>query len=332
VTRVKAMKTVAIVLAVLGVAVGGPPDALALDRASFRLSWLISATAAPFYLGLDKGFYKAEGIDLTIEEGKGAALSAKLVAQKQDTFGMADAGVVINSIEQGMPIKMFWCHYQQNPSSVLFLKQQGIREPKDLIGKKIAGSATASHTLLLKSFLKLTAVDPAKVDVFYTNPPFIPLLLTKKVDAMAGYYFLEAPTIEERSGQEVGALKFADFGLSTLSNGLIVHHDTLKSNPDLVQRFVRATTQAWAYSQQHPGEAIDSMLSRVPKAMNRNTELKILRGLFEILHSKNTVGKPLGWMAPQDWQQTVDVLHDAGEIKVKSQIDKYYTNDHIVAK
>src|SRR5687768_4026975 len=161
-----AMRMMAGVVAVVGIALAGPLDAVALDKASFRLSWLISATAAPFYLGLDKGFYKAEGIDLTIEEGKGAALSAKLVAQKQDTFGMADAGVVINSIEQGMPIKMFWCHYQQNPSSVLFLKQQGIREPKDLVGKKIAGSATASHTLLLKSFLKLTAVDPAKVEVF----------------------------------------------------------------------------------------------------------------------------------------------------------------------
>lgn len=327
----RAGTVVILVFGMVVVLLGGPPSAVALDKASFRLSWLISATAAPFYLGLDKGFYKAEGIDLTIEEGKGAALSAKLVAQKQDTFGMADAGVLINSIEQGMPVKMFWCHYQQNPSSVLFLKQQGIKKPSDLVGKKIAGSATASHTLLLKAFLKLTGVDPAKVEVFYTNPPFIPLVLSKKVDAMAGYHFLEAPTLEERSGQEIGVIKFSDFGLSTLSNGLIVHNDTLKSNPDLIRRFVRATTQAWLYAEKHPEEAIDSMLSRVPKAMNRNTELKILRGLMEILHSKNTVGKPLGWMAPQDWQQTVDVLFDAGEIKVKSQIDKYYTNEHIGA-
>ena len=61
---------------------GMPAGARAQDKATFRLSWLISATAAPFYLGLDKGFYRAEGIDLAIEEGKGASLSARLVSQK----------------------------------------------------------------------------------------------------------------------------------------------------------------------------------------------------------------------------------------------------------
>ena len=307
---------------------GMPAGARAQDKATFRLSWLISATAAPFYLGLDKGFYRAEGIDLAIEEGKGASLSARLVSQKQDTFGMADAGIVINSIEQGMPITMFWCHYQKNPSSVLFDQEQGIKTPKDLIGKRIAGSANASHTLLLKSFLKLNGVPPDKVEIQYTNPPFLPLLLSRKVDAMAAYFFLEAPRLEER-GIKVGALKFADWGLNSLSNGLIVHRDTVTSNPDLVTRFVRATIKAWEYSRERPEEAIDSMLARVPKPMNRATELQILRNLMEILHSPNSAGKPLGWMSPVDWQQTLDVLHDAGEIKVKGEPAKYYTNQFI---
>jgi NitT/TauT family transport system substrate-binding protein len=319
------------VIAVMVAVLAQPGGAAALDKATFRLSWLISATAAPFYLGLDKGFYRAEGIDLTIEEGKGAALSTKLVAQKQDTFGMADAGVVINAIEQGLPIRMFWCHYQQNPSSVLFLPDQGIKEPKDLVGKKIAGSANASHTLLLKPFLRLAGVDPARVEIQYTNPPFMPLVLSRKVDAMAAYHFLEAPRLEERTGGEVGALKFADWGLNSLSNGLIVHNETLRSNGDLVARFVRATIKAWEYSQAHPEEAIDSMLRRVPKAPNRATELKILRNLMGILHTKNSAGKPLGWMSPVDWQQTVDVLFEAGEIKTKGSIEKYYTNDYIPA-
>lgn len=324
-------RSIVIALALAVVATAVPTGALAMDKATFRLSWLISATAAPFYLGLDKGFYREEGIDLAIEEGKGAALSARLVSQKQDTFGMADAGIVINSIEQGMPITMFWCHYQKNPSSVLFDQAQGIKEPKDLIGKRIAGSASASHTLLLKSFLKLNGVPADKVEIQYTNPPFLPLLLSRKVDAMAAYFFLEAPRLEER-GITVGALKFSDWGLNSLSNGLIVHRDTLTSQPDLVARFVRATIKAWEYSRERPEEAIDSMLSRVPKPMNRATELKILRNLMDILHSANTVGKPLGWMSPVDWQQTIDVLHDAGEIKTKGDPAKYYTNEFIPAK
>ncbi|MFQ5913887.1 MAG: ABC transporter substrate-binding protein [Nitrospinota bacterium] len=303
------------------------PSARAAEKVSFRLSWLVQAIFSPFYMGLDKGFYKAEGIDLAIQEGRGSSLSAKLVAQKKDAFGISDAGVVIKSIEKGFPIKIFWLHYQQNPMAVLSIKGKGIRGPKDLIGKKVAGSARASFTILFPSLLKRNGIDPSKVEVFNTNPPFHPLVLGGKVDAMLGYWMDNKPKLEE-FGVEVEVVKYYDWGMNTLSNGLITHVDTLANQPDLVRRFVRATARSWEYARTHIKESIDSLMPRMQKG-KRSTQTKTLENMMQILHTKNTQGKPLGWMSPKDWQDTVDNLYQTGLIKSKSPIGRYFTNDFV---
>ena len=91
-------KAVSVCLMTLALAtLGWGAHARAAEKASLRLSWILQANFAPFFYGLDKGFYKAEGIDLTIHEGRGSSLSAKLVAQKKDTFGITDVGVAIKA-------------------------------------------------------------------------------------------------------------------------------------------------------------------------------------------------------------------------------------------
>ena len=302
-------------------------QAQAADKASLRLSWLIVANFAPFFMGVDKGFYKSEGIDLTIHEGKGSSLAAQMVAQKKNTFGVSDAGVMIKSIENGLPIKMVWCHTQTNPMSVLSSAAKGIRAPKDLVGKKIAGSARSSMTLLFRPMLKRNNIDTSKVEVFNSSPPFHPLVLSGKVDAMLGYWPDNVPKFEE-FGLKVNVVKYADWGLNTLSNGLTAHLDTIAKQPDLVRRFVRASARSWEYAQTHIQEAIDSQMSRMAKG-KRSTQVQTLKNTMQGLYTKNSKGKPLGWMSPKDWKETVDTLHGTGLIKTRSPIDRYYTNQFV---
>ena len=61
------------------------------DAVSLRLNWYLGGLHTPFYYGKEKGFYKAEGIDLTINEGRGSANTVQVVAAGSDTFGLADS-------------------------------------------------------------------------------------------------------------------------------------------------------------------------------------------------------------------------------------------------
>jgi NitT/TauT family transport system substrate-binding protein len=321
-------KAVSVCLITLALATfGWGAHAQAAEKASLRLSWLIVANFAPFFMGVDKGFYKAEGIDLSIHEGKGSSLAAQLVAQKKNTFGITDAGVLIKSIENGLPIKMVWCHTQTNPMSVLSNSAKGIRAPMDLIGKKIAGSARSSMTLLFRPMLRRNKLDPSKVEVFNSSPPFHPLVLAGKVDAMLGYWPDNVPKLEE-FGVKVSVIKYADWGLNTLSNGLTSHHDTIAKQPDRVRRFVRASARSWQYAQTHIEEAIDSLMPRMIKG-KRSTQVQTLKNTMQGLYTKNSKGKPLGWMSPKDWKETVDTLYETGLLKTRSPIDRYYTNQFL---
>src|ERR1700744_3823072 len=92
--------TAALLFAVLASA-----PARALDDVSLRLNWQILGMHTPFYYGVEKGFYKDEGIDLKISEGRGGAATAQAIGAKSDTFGMVDGGTVLVAAVRGIPIK-----------------------------------------------------------------------------------------------------------------------------------------------------------------------------------------------------------------------------------
>src|ERR1044072_7093730 len=79
--------------------------AAAQDAVSLRLNWYLGGLHVPFYYGKDKGYYAAEGIDLTINEGRGSANTVQVVAAGSDTFGLADSSSVILTAAKGADIK-----------------------------------------------------------------------------------------------------------------------------------------------------------------------------------------------------------------------------------
>jgi NitT/TauT family transport system substrate-binding protein len=87
------------------VLLGAVVPAAAQEKATLRLNWLIYGFHTPFHLGVEKGYYKAEGIDLEIGEGKGSASAVQVIGAKGDTFGLSDGASIINGITKGAPIK-----------------------------------------------------------------------------------------------------------------------------------------------------------------------------------------------------------------------------------
>ncbi len=87
-TRIAALAAAAVTLA-------AAPLAVAQDKVSLRLNWYLGGLHVPFYYGKDKGYYAAEGIDLTINEGRGSANTVQVVAAGSDTFGLADSSSVV---------------------------------------------------------------------------------------------------------------------------------------------------------------------------------------------------------------------------------------------
>ena len=101
----------------------------AQEKLSLRLDYSIYGTHAPLYYGVDKGLYKAEGIDLRIGEGSGSSNTAKLVAQNIDPIGFMDYGTMLKGVAAGMPLKAIFAVHQRSPMVIISHADAPVRSP-----------------------------------------------------------------------------------------------------------------------------------------------------------------------------------------------------------
>ncbi|MBM3538032.1 MAG: ABC transporter substrate-binding protein [Alphaproteobacteria bacterium] len=311
--------------AVLAALVAAP--ATAQEAVSLRLNWYLGGLHVPYYYGKDQGYFKAEGIDLTINEGRGSANTVQVVAAGSDTFGMADSSSVISLAAKGAEIKSVMSLLNSTGFSVVSLASTGIRTPKDLEGKSLAVSpgdplgqlfrALAAHNRLDMSKISFVQVDPAAKVV---------AVLEKKADALLGgaddQYFL----IKYR-GHEPHALRYADHGANIVGMTILAKQDTIKAKPDMVRRFVKASVRSWEESKKNPGAAVDAAL-KVKPDLNRQSTLDQLMVDFELLDSPNSKGR-VGWGAEKDWEQTIALLKQYRELETRNNWTAFHTNEFL---
>src|SRR3979411_1937459 len=114
--------------------------ARAEDKVQFRLNWILYGFHTPFYLGLERGYYKEEGIDLTLGEGQGSGRAGQTVGGQGGTFGLSDGGSVIAAVSKGAPVKSVMAITNSSPYGIAVRSDAGIKTLKDLEGRTIASA------------------------------------------------------------------------------------------------------------------------------------------------------------------------------------------------
>src|SRR3982751_4700517 len=210
--------------------------ALAQDAVSLRLNWYFGGLHVPFYYGRERGFYKDEGIDLTINEGRGSANTVQVVAAGSDTFGLADSSSVISTAAKGADVKYVMSLLNSTGFAVVSLAETGIRTPKDLEGKKLAVSAGDPLGQLFQALAASNKLDMSKITLVQVDPAAkVGAVLEERADALLGgaddQYFL----IKQR-GLQPAALRYADNGANIVGMTIVTKNDLIKDNPELGHR------------------------------------------------------------------------------------------------
>ena len=321
------MKFVRIAAVLAALAVGTSSLAIAQDKVSLRLNWYLGGLHVPFYYGKDRGYYAAEGIDLTINEGRGSANTVQVVAAGSDTFGLADSSSVVLTASKGADVKSVMSLLNTTGFSVVSLAEAGIKTPKDLEGKKVAVTAGDPLGQLLLAVCKANGVDCAKISMVQVDPAAkVVTVLEKKTDALLGgaddQYFL----IKYKGGNPA-AMRYADWGANIVGMTIMTSGDTIKKNPDLVKRFVRATVKSWEETKKNPGPAVDAAMKAKPD-LNRQSTLDQLMVDIDLLDSKNSKGR-IGWGAQADWDQTLSILKNYRELQTDKGWTTFHTNEFL---
>jgi NitT/TauT family transport system substrate-binding protein len=307
-----------------------PGFATAADAVSFRLNWYLGGLHVPFYYGKDKGYYAAEGIDLTINEGRGSANTVQVVAAGSDTFGLADSSSVIATAAKGADIKSVMSLLNSTGYSVVSLAETGIKTPKDLEGKRLAVSPGDPLGQLFQALAARNQLDMSKITLVQVDPAAkVVAVLEKRADGLLGGADDQFFLIKQR-GLKPAALRYADNGANIVGMTIVTQGDTIKNKPDLVRRFVRATVKSWEEAKKNPGAAVDAALKAKPD-LDRQSTLEQLMVDIDLLDSPNSKGR-IGWGAQADWDQTIDLLRKYRDLQTTQPWTTFHTNEFVAAK
>ena len=247
----------------------------------FALDWRFEGPAAPYLVAIDKGYYKAEGLNVSIDPGSGSVEGINRVASGAYDVGFADINLLVKYRDnpRNLPVRMVMMIYDTPAFSIITLKKNGIAKPKDLEGKILGAPAGDGAWAQWPIFVQANKIDAAKVKVENIGFPVRePMLAQGKVDAITGFWFSSYMNLKATGipPSEIVVLHMRDWGLDLYGNGIVANPDFMRFQPKALAGFVRATIKGIQETIKNPDAAIESVMKRNPIA-KRDVELERLK-------------------------------------------------------
>ncbi len=256
-------RTLSIALAVVLASAG---TASAQEKFTFALNWFAVGDHAAYWVALDKGYYKAKGLDVTLENSKGSGDSITKVDTGRADAGLADAAVVIASKARGTTIKTVGMIFDKTPLNIFSLKSNPLTKPKDLEGKTLGAPPGDSQRQMFPAFAKLTGIDAGKVTWVNLEPSAkIAAVAEKRMDGV-GDYNTGLPLYEKAAGKgNVVMMQWADFGFDLYSMSIMASEATMTKQPKALKDFLEASYMGWRDVMADPQAAMAIFKKRVPE-------------------------------------------------------------------
>lgn len=266
--------------------------ATAQTNVRFLHEWRFEGHVAPFLVPLDKGYFKDEGLNVTVDPGTGSLDVINRVATRAYDVGLADINSVVRYRDNpaNTPIKAVMMVYDSPPFAILTLKKNNIRKPKDLEGK-ILGAPSADATWANFPILaRVNGIDTSKVRT--ENVGFAireALLVQGKVDAVTAFVSNVVGVIAQGVPEsDIEVLMYRRFGVDLYGSAIIVHPEFMKSQPKAVAGFVRGLIKGFQDTARDPENALESVMKRNPLG-KRDLELVRLKLGNELLYVTDDV-------------------------------------------
>jgi NitT/TauT family transport system substrate-binding protein len=265
--------------AVLTAATAAAP-ARAQTAVKFTLDSRIEGPATPFLLAVDQGYFKSEGLDVTIEPAANPGEPITRVAAGSYDIGVGDINTLIRWRDQNpsVPLKAVFIVQNRPAYAIVTRKSRGVAAPKDLEDKKLGAPAADPASAQWPVFAKLNGIELAKVTVLNVGLPVRePMLAAGEVDAITGLSYGAPINLREKSVpvDDIVVLLMTDYGLELYGNAIFVNPKFAAEKPDAVKGFLRAYSKAVKETAADPVNAVLSVIQR-NGAGSRDIELERL--------------------------------------------------------
>jgi two-component system, cell cycle sensor histidine kinase and response regulator CckA len=294
-----------------------------LEKVTLQLKWKHQFQFAGYYAAQAKGFYRDEGLEVTVKElRKPQSIVDELTSGRAD-FAVMDAFALLSRM-QGQPIVALAVIFQHSPFVVL-TRNPNLNKLDGLIGQRILGGNSQGvielQAMLLREGIPLTGVrilhEGASLDNF----------LKGEIEATVAYSIDEYPQFK-KAGLVPGVIKPLNYGIDFYGDTLVTTQKEFAGGSDKVERFRRASVKGWEYAFAHPDEIISHILE-LPGVRERGVTESSLG--YEMRQMRDLCLPDLveiGHMNPGRWEQMARILVDVGMFKGSYSLEGFlFTED-----
>jgi len=243
-----------------------PASASELKKITFLTNYVFNGRHAPFFVGLEKGFFKEAGFDIDIKPATGSGFVITAIDGGQAEYGMAGISSVVQGVAKGAKVKAFMVYTDITTDGLAALSPYPTAQ--SVIGKKIAASQTDSARVILPIIFGLQGLDASKIDWQAADPSvYASLLMGGSVDLYTASSDSDVPALKkvaEPQGKTVHFASFAEWGYDIFGYVLLGAAEALVKNPGEAKRFAEATKKAVEYSIANPEETAQIMVKHNP--------------------------------------------------------------------
>ncbi|MBE2201972.1 MAG: ABC transporter substrate-binding protein [Anaerolinea sp.] len=300
-----------------------------LDQITVQLSWFHTAEFAGFYVAAQQGFYAAENLDVTLVAGGPEVNPVAEVLAGNAQFGVTAGDNIIRARANGDEVTAVASIYQHSPLIVMALADSDIKRPQDLVGKTvgvISPNLDTTWDIQFVAMLNHLGIDIADMTLIpIENYHGAAELVSGRMDAASGFFSINEPVQARLDGDEITTIFYSDYGILLYANPIFTTNDLINTQPDLVQRFVRATIRGYLLAIEQPEQTVTDVL-QYDANLTQEGELATLLAQIPLI---NTGYTRVGQMEANVWQTTADILLEQNVITTPVNINTVYTNTFI---
>lgn len=262
----------------------GAMSAHAQESQRLVLNYIPTADHAPYFYAKSQGWYSKEGIDLTIEVGKGSAYSAQAVGSGAAAFGIADLPTAMVARGKGADLLAVMNVYANSPQGFYWLKSSGIKGPADFPGHSIGNPPGDAARVMWPAFAKAIHIDPESVHfVNVSAAAKIGALRSHAVDIITDFYN-EHDLKLDTFGDDLGFLSWRSEGINLYGNSVLTSHAFLAAHPDVVRKFVTVSQRAFAACVIDVAPCLDALFASA-SGLDRHVQENQWRRIKELMDS-----------------------------------------------
>jgi NitT/TauT family transport system substrate-binding protein len=307
-------------IAVGGVFADVSAGAVRLSKVTDQLGWLKISQFSGFFVAQEKGYYKREGLDVTVNAGGPNIIASQVVATGRALVGDDDNTTVLQAIDKGLPVIVYGAIFQKSPYAVMSLPSKPIRTLEDFAGKTIAASPATKPQI--EPLLKKAGVDTSSVKWVPAGPD-PGQLASHQVDGYFGYATAQGVTLKQQ-GIDVVTTYVNDLGFPSYANVLITKPETIQKQKDTLVAFLRGTIMGYEYALKNPQEVGKLVATKYgPPGLSAKTETAVHVAQAPLIRSPHGVM----WVDPAKMQLVIKAAAAAKSIKKPLPLGKVMTTE-----